>query len=54
MKNRFGLQREFVTSQGCEVLEIRTVSTRANVLTPVTHITLWVPEKKLDKANKHL
>lgn len=47
--NRYGLQREYATPQGCEVLEVRTIAKRDNVLTPTTHIILWVPEKKVDK-----
>ena len=52
--NKFGIQREFCTPQGCEVLEVRTVAKRGNVLTPVTNIIMWVPEKELDKPNKTL
>ena len=47
--NKFGLQREYRTREGCEVLEIRTLAKRSNVLTPVVNIIMWVPEKKVDK-----
>ena len=52
--NKFGLQRAYCTREGCEVVEVRSVSTRDNVLTPVTNIVMWVPEKELDKPNKPL
>ena len=52
--NKFGLQRAFKTAQGCEVIEIRSIATRANVITPVVNIIMWVPEKKVDKANQTL
>lgn len=47
--NKFGLQRSYVTHEGCEVMEVRTIFTDSNVLTPVTNIIMWVPEKKVDK-----
>jgi len=52
--SRFGIVDEYVTPLGCEVLRTRTVAKRQNVLTPVDHIILWVPEKKLDKPKKPL
>jgi hypothetical protein len=50
--NSYGLQRSYKTAEGCEVLQIRTISTRANVLTPVEHIILWVPEKDEKELDK--
>lgn len=47
--NRFGLQRAYSTPQGCEVLEVKSIAKRDNVLTPVVNIIMWVPEKKVDK-----
>ena len=48
----YGLISDYWTDQGCRVVIIRTVTHERNVLTPVEHIFLSVPEKEVDKAKE--
>ena len=49
--NKFGLQRAFRTAEGCEVLEVKSIATKHNILTPTINIIMWVPEKKKELTN---
>ena len=50
--NSFGLQREYRTREGCEVIEVRSIYKESNVLTPVVNIILWVPEEGEEELDK--
>ena len=49
----YGLINDYWTHLGCRVVSIRTVKKDENVLTPVEHIFLSVPEEEgVDKPNE--